>query len=176
MKKMKTMKTITIKQKRNFLRWVVQHHEFKLSESIWLFNYLAAHEHMLKNVVFVENGKDETKCIKIATKRTPGEGMVYLESGKVIETEPDEVFQKMRRLVRDGKVAIEVTFQKTPLQYLEVLEEKGIEGISQEVEVLVARLLREREQKILMKQIDDALDEWDQETFYDLTKKLTASQ
>lgn len=45
---------IDVREKKNFLTWMVNHVSFSRREVFWILNYLANHEAILSNVHFVE--------------------------------------------------------------------------------------------------------------------------
>ena len=44
---------IDVREKKNFLTWMVNHVSFSRREVFWILNYLANHEAILSNVHFV---------------------------------------------------------------------------------------------------------------------------
>ena len=46
--------SISILEKKTFMRWFLKNHQLKRRECVWILNYLLSNDRLLKNVHFVE--------------------------------------------------------------------------------------------------------------------------
>ena len=64
---------IDVREKKNFLTWMVNHVSFSRREVFWILNYLANHEAILSNVHFVEGANFADRGLQISDLSVEGE-------------------------------------------------------------------------------------------------------
>ncbi|HDU1276699.1 TPA: YpiB family protein, partial [Listeria monocytogenes] len=47
--------SISIDEKKDFIRWFLNKHQMKTREAMWVLNYIAGHDQIVKYVHFVDN-------------------------------------------------------------------------------------------------------------------------
>lgn len=45
---------VSINEKKEFIRWFLNHYQLKRRESVWILNYLMSHDQLMEKVHFVE--------------------------------------------------------------------------------------------------------------------------
>ena len=108
---------IDVKEKKNFLTWMVNHVSFSRREVFWILNYLANHEAILSNVHFVEGANQANRGLQISDLSFDGEPMKLFLEGKEF-TDTDQIFHEIRCLA-DKRVFN--GFRREPLCILERL-------------------------------------------------------
>lgn len=171
---------ITTSDKRLFLNWLVNHVSFKRREVLWILNYLANHETILKNVHFVENVQATTRGLKVVDiKSTEEPIMLFIEQQTFTDT--DQIFHEIR-MHWNKPLYMECVFPDSwqVESYLQVLEDnpfaKWNDSIPEEVIQSIEQFFEEEELTSqiakLNSQIDQALEAGDKDNFIVLTDEV----
>ncbi|MHC5248246.1 YpiB family protein [Enterococcus sp. HY326] len=171
---------IEVKEKQNFLNWLVANVSFKQRETIWILNYLANHEAILANVHFVEQAEKTTRGLQIRDESFVGSAMTLFIKDKAF-FDSDQIFHEIR-LNWKNPLYLECFFRdawKNSL-YLSILEDNPAapwnEQISSEVTEEIERFFQQEElrQKIdlLYHQVDLAIEKGDQNGFLELSTEI----
>lgn len=175
---------VTVAEKKEFLRWFMNHYQLKRRESVWILNYLMGHDSLLDKVRFIESGAQycprgifmSTHCVDKVPFR------FYKEN--IMTTNAESSFHDIR-LNRDEEIFIQLDFKdKHSIEYLGVLEvndyipaeKQKVSQDSKEVDKLCEKLLAEREVKQLEDAINNALDCGNKEAFLVLSKTYTKAK
>ncbi len=171
---------IDVREKKNFLTWMVNHVSFSRREVFWILNYLANHEAILSNVHFVEGANQANRGLQISDLSFDGEPMKLFLEGKEF-TDTDQIFHEIR-LHWQQPLYLECNFPNSwqNPQYLSVLEDNPAlswnDNVSEEIVSEVENFLKSQEQEaqveLLKKQIDLALEAGDKEAFLELSDEL----
>lgn len=174
------MSTVTVNEKKDFIRWFLNHYQLKRRECVWILNYLMSHDQLMEKVHFVENAQYCPRGMVMATHcvdKVPFR--FYTEN--VMTTDAEKSFHNIR-LNRDEEIYIELNFhnKQQSHQYVAVLEDheympKHLQADSEDrkiAEQFLENSLKDFNRKKLMLQIDEALDNNDKETFMKLTEQL----
>ena len=70
---------INAADKKRFLNWFVTHESFARREVSWILNYLANHETILKNILFVEHAEKTPRGICVRSNQVGGEAIIFHE-------------------------------------------------------------------------------------------------
>lgn len=172
--------SISVSEKKDFIRWFLNNYQLKKRECVWILNYLMSHEQMLQKVHFVEDAKYAPRGIVMSTHDVDEPPFRFYKEN-VMTTDVEKSFHDIR-LNRDEDIYIQLNFQgafHSP-QYVLVLEDnpfmpKNVQ-ISEKDKLIAERFLQEslvtfKKEKIL-EQIDEALDQNDQKSFNKLTEEL----
>lgn len=171
---------ITTSDKRIFLNWLVNHVSFKRREVLWILNYLANHETILKNVHFVENVQATTRGLKVVDiKSTEEPIMLFIEQQTFTDT--DQIFHEIR-MHWNKPLYMECVFPDSwqVESYLQVLEDNPLakwnDSISEDVIQSIEQFFEEEELTSqiakLNSQIDQALEAGDKDNFIVLTDEV----
>ncbi|MBF8807841.1 MAG: YpiB family protein [Enterococcus lacertideformus] len=171
---------IDVKEKKNFLTWMVNHVSFSRREVFWILNYLANHEAILSNVHFVEGANQANRGLQINDLSSNDEPMKLFLEGKEF-TDTDQIFHEIR-LNWKKPLYIECFFENAwqTKEYFIVLEDNPFaswdESISEEDTEMIELYFREKEQeehlKFLYAQIDQALEKGDKDAFFQLSDEV----
>ena len=168
---------IDVREKKNFLTWMVNHVSFSRREVFWILNYLANHEAILSNVHFVEGANQANRGLQISDLSFDGEPMKLFLEGKEF-TDTDQIFHEIR-LNWKRPLYVECLFENAwqTREYLMILEDNPFaswdDSISEEDAELIEHYFKEKEQearlKMLYAQIDQALEKKDKDAFLALS-------
>lgn len=171
---------IDVREKKNFLTWMVNHVSFSRREVFWILNYLANHEAILSNVHFVEGANQANRGLQISDLSFDGEPMKLFLEGKEF-TDTDQIFHEIR-LNWKRPLYVECLFENAwqTREYLMILEDNPFaswdDSISEEDAELIEHYFKEKEQearlKMLYAQIDQALEKKDKDAFLALSDEF----
>ena len=171
---------IDVREKKNFLTWMVNHVSFSRREVFWILNYLANHESILINVHFVEGANQANRVLQISDLSFDGEPMKLFLEGKEF-TDTDQIFHEIR-LNWKRPLYVECLFENAwqTREYLMILEDNPFaswdDSISEEDAELIEHYFKEKEQearlKMLYTQIDQALEKKDKDAFLALSDEV----
>lgn len=170
--------TVTAMEKKQFVRWFLQHYELKKRESIWLLNYIADDERLMKNVHFIRHAQYCPKAMIMSTLCTKDVPFQYFKK-HVMTVDPEKAFHDIR-LCREEELFIQLNFKDQHIrpEHGAVLEENPYyerrirEKYADAAESILAGALSDFERQRLLHRVDMALDAGDKEKFYELTEKL----
>ncbi|MDB1679966.1 MULTISPECIES: ReoY family proteolytic degradation factor [Enterococcus] len=171
---------IDVREKKNFLTWMVNHVSFSRREVFWILNYLANHEAILSNVHFVEGANQANRGLQISDLSFDGEPMKLFLEGKEF-TDTDQIFHEIR-LNWKRPLYVECLFENAwqTREYLMILEDNPFaswdDSISEEDAELIEHYFKEKEQEVRLKmlyaQIDQALEKKDKDAFLALSDEV----
>ncbi|MCM3738870.1 ReoY family proteolytic degradation factor [Oceanobacillus luteolus] len=167
-------------EKKAFIYWFLNQYELKSRESNWILTYLASNHKVLRNVHFVRNAKFCPRSIVISSTCSDGVAFRFYRN-QLVTSEPEKAFHDIR-LNAEEPLYIELNFYrwKQSPQFALILEENPFltndDYITNEDKVEADRIinytLQYRKKELLIKAIDQALDERDPEKFHKLSKEL----
>ncbi|MFV0560875.1 MAG: YpiB family protein [Enterococcus sp.] len=171
---------VDVKEKKNFLNWVVNHISFSRREVFWILNYLANHEAILNNVHFVEAADQTKRGIQIKDLSVGGDPIKMFIQGKEF-TDSDQVFHEIRMNWKEP-LYLEFLFNEVwqNATYLSILEENPnvhwSELVSEEVTEAIDKYFEQEQESaqlhFLYQQIDQALEKGDKEAFLELSDEV----
>ena len=175
------MKTpVSVNEKKDFIRWFLNHYQLKRRECVWILNYLMSHDQLMEKVHFVENAE---KCPRglIMSTHCVDEVPFRFYKENVMTTDAEKSFHDIR-LNRDEDIYIQLNFYASNQshQYAAVLVENPFISkklqISAKDKIIAEQFLVssiEKFQKDRLRQlIDEALDKGDKDMFQALTEQL----
>ncbi|MDM5298522.1 ReoY family proteolytic degradation factor [Bacillus pumilus] len=172
---------VSVNEKKEFIRWFLNHYQLKRRECVWILNYLMSHDSLMEKVHFVEQAEFCPRGIIMSTHCVDEVPFRFYKEN-IMTTDAEKSFHDIR-LNKQQDLFIQLNFRsayRSP-EYAAVLEtnphipkdlyenEKDKDLAEQVLEHSIATFQKER----LMKEIDDALDRHDQETFNKLAKELS---
>jgi uncharacterized protein YpiB (UPF0302 family) len=176
-----TMATpVSVNEKKDFIRWFLNHYQLKRRECVWILNYLMSHDQLMEKVHFVEQAQYCPRGLIMSTHCVDKVPFRFYKEN-VMTTDAEKSFHDIR-LNREEDIYIQLNFHASNQkhQYAAVLEENPFmpnhlqvnekDGLIAE-EFLNYSIERFQHEKLL-NLIDEALDKQDREAFQVLTKKL----
>lgn len=170
----------SLEEKKKFITWFIQHHQLKRRESLWILNYLLNHELLLKNVHFVENISATNRGMGLAAVESPNDPFIYYKDGQVFD-DPEQAFHDLRLNWRE-EFYLELFFQDSylTLSKFGVLEDNPFESeetrfdasVERELAIALEQLGWQERKRYLMKLIDSALLDKDEDLFKKYTEEL----
>lgn len=172
---------VSVNEKKEFIRWFLNHYQLKRRECVWILNYLMSHDSLMEKVHFVEQAEFCPRGIIMSTHCVDEVPFRFYKEN-IMTTDAEKSFHDIR-LNKQQDLFIQLNFRsayRSP-EYAAVLEtnphipkdlyenEKDKDLAEKVLEHSIATFQKER----LMKEIDEALDRLDQETFNKLAKELS---
>ncbi|MCY7581217.1 ReoY family proteolytic degradation factor [Bacillus altitudinis] len=172
---------VSVNEKKEFIRWFLNHYQLKRRECVWILNYLMSHNSLMEKVHFVEQAEFCPRGIIMSTHCVDEVPFRFYKEN-IMTTDAEKSFHDIR-LNKQQDLFIQLNFRsayRSP-EYAAVLEtnphipkdlyenEKDKDLAEKVLEHSIATFQKER----LMKEIDEALDRHDQETFNKLAKELS---
>ncbi len=175
------MKTpVSVDEKKEFIRWFLNHYQLKRRECVWILNYLMSHDQLMEKVHFVEQAQYCPRGLVMST-HCVDEVPFRFYKANVMTTDAEKSFHDIR-LNREEEIYIQLNFHASNQvhQYAAVLEEnpylpKSLRENEKDrllAEKILSSSIREFQRNKLLKLIDEALDQGDKEAFYRLTEQL----
>ncbi|WP_082233999.1 ReoY family proteolytic degradation factor [Halobacillus massiliensis] len=172
---------ISVNEKKEFVRWFLNHYQLKKRESVWILNYLMNHESLLTNVCFVEDVKLCPRGMEITAQGVKDPPFRFYK-GQVMTNDAEKSFHDLR-MNQDEPIYIQMNFENSHQcsMYALVLEENPYlpkdhylnENDREEAEQLLSSSILLYKKSVLEKQIDESLEIGDQSSFSQLAKSLT---
>lgn len=172
--------SITITEKKDFLRWFLNQYQLKKRESVWILNYLLSQDGLMKQLHFVELVQYCPRGIYMSTHCSEDPSFRFYKQN-IMTTDPEKALHDLR-LHRDEEIFIQLNFRESfqcP-NYLAVLDDNPYipnHLLENKHDVIQAEeLLRDvtltYEKERLKREIDLALDQNDRMKFQQLTEAL----
>ncbi|MGE8077881.1 ReoY family proteolytic degradation factor [Peribacillus loiseleuriae] len=171
---------VSVNEKKDFIRWFLNHYQLKRRECVWILNYLMSHDQLMKKVHFVENAQYCPRGLIMSTHCVDEAPFRFYKSN-IMTTDAEKSFHDIR-LNRDEDIYIQLNFKSSysSYHYAAVLEENPFmpksTGSNERDKLMAEKFLENSlatfQKERILKAIDNALDQNDKETFYSLTKEL----
>lgn len=171
---------VSVVDKKAFVRWFLKNYQLKRRECVWILNYLLSNDELLKHIRFVEEAHYCPRAMVMSTVESTGVPFRFYK-GNVMTADAEKSFHDLR-LNEKEDMYLQLNFPNIPpsTQYLAVLEENPFMPETLLVnekdrllaeEMLSTSLLLFQQEKLLA-QIDEALDQGDEDRFYELSNLL----
>lgn len=175
------MKTpVSVNEKKDFVRWFLNHYQLKRRECVWILNYLMSHDGLMEKVHFVEQAQYCPRGIVMSTHCVDEVPFRFYKEN-VMTTDAEKSFHDIR-LNREEEIFIQLNFHASNKvhQYAAVLEENPYMPKSLHIsekdrliaEKFLSTSIKNFQREKLLRLIDEALDRGDKASFNQLTRKL----
>ncbi len=171
---------ISIDEKKDFVRWFLNHYQLKKRESVWILNYLMNHETLLSCVHFVQEVKFCPRGMEISAQGVSDPPFRFYK-GQVMTNDAEKSFHDLRMNQKEA-VYIQMNFEKSQLcsKYALVLEENPFlpkdyylnDRDKNEAGRFLSHSLLQHRKKQLEQRIDSALITGDRDSFRHLCENL----
>lgn len=171
---------ISVKDKKSFIQWFLNHYQLKKRESVWILNYLANHQEILANVHFVRDVKFCPRGL-IITSQCSNQVPFRFYKNHLVTTDAEKSFHDVR-LNQHEPLYIQLNFRKANqnASYVAVLEDNPFipdeyfitKKDQDRAQKLLDKTLYEFQKKSLQRKIDQSLDEKDKQKFTHLVELL----
>ncbi|KAB7708915.1 IDEAL domain-containing protein [Bacillus aerolatus] len=171
---------VSVHEKKDFVRWFLNHYQLKRRESVWILNYLMSHDQLMEKVHFVEDAQYCPRGMVMSTHCVDSAPFRFFKEN-IMTTDAEKSFHDIR-LNKDEDIYIELKFRSSNVshQYAAVMEENPFMPrnlkITEKDKVIAENFLKEGiyrfQKERLLKGIDEALDRGDKEAFLQLTAQL----
>ncbi|MCM3760351.1 YpiB family protein [Alkalihalobacillus oceani] len=174
-------KWVSVAEKRQFLKWFLAQQQLKRKEAGRVLEYLLQHYHLLEQVTFTEEIRSRERTIVISSLQSEETGFAFHLYRKKID-DPARAIGELQANPADPVYIILHFHGKAHNQhYLQMLDSESREYIKhykqfreykKEAGSLIEAVLIETEKSTLLKQIDEALDQKNEQRFKQLVKQL----
>lgn len=171
---------VSVDEKKEFIRWFLNHYQLKRRECVWILNYLMSHDTLMEKVHFVEQAQFCPRGIIMSTHCVDEVPFRFYKEN-IMTTDAEKSFHDIR-LNKDEDLYIQLNFrsQYQSPEYAAVLVEnpyipKHLQGNEKDrlmAEKILDEAIKKFQKEKLFRQIDEALDHHDEQTFRKLVKKL----
>jgi len=175
--------TVTIAEKKHFLRWFLANYQMQSREAEMLVRYMMTRESVLRRVHFVESFRQLPRVIVVSTSCVQVAPFRYYRRNKPVSTDVEQAFLDLyQHPDEDVYVGLYFKDRATSAAYASVLEEITSselepavkEMISLQAEWIIDQSLRNYERSKLMDEVNSALDDGDRAKFYEACQRLIA--
>ncbi|MCL6571914.1 MAG: ReoY family proteolytic degradation factor [Bacillus sp. (in: Bacteria)] len=171
---------VSVNEKKDFIRWFLNHYQLKRRECVWILNYLMSHDQLMEKVHFVEQAQFCPRGLIMSTHCVDKVPFRFYKEN-VMTTDAEKSFHDIR-LNRDEDIFIQLNFHAANQvhQYAAVQEENSfVPKHLQENEkdgLIAEQFLRNSidrfQREKLLQLIDEALDTQNQKAFQILSERL----
>ncbi|AWI12690.1 MULTISPECIES: ReoY family proteolytic degradation factor [Bacillaceae] len=171
---------ISVNEKKEFIRWFLNHYQLKRRECVWILNYLMSHDQLMEKVHFVEHAEFCPRGIIMSTQCVDDVPFRFYKDS-ILTTDAEKSFHDIR-LNRDQEIYIQLNFKAVHKShhYALVLENNPYMPehleISDKDRELAEQFLQTSIKNFQLEQIrekiDKALDRKDKEEFIMLSEQL----
>ncbi|CAM3929626.1 YpiB family protein [Alicyclobacillus pomorum] len=173
--------TVTVAEKKHFLRWFLGNYQLQSREAEMLLRYMMTRENLLRRVHFVENFRQLPRVIVVSTTCVQVAPFRYYRRNKPVSTDVEQAFLDLYQHP-DDDVYVGLFFKDrtTSTAYASVLEETVTaelepavrELITMQAEWVIDQAVRSYQREMLMEEVNRALDLGDRQAFYEASRKL----
>ncbi|MCY0888188.1 MAG: YpiB family protein [Alicyclobacillaceae bacterium] len=173
--------TVTVAEKKHFLRWFLANYQLQSREAEMLVRYMMTRENVLRRVHFVDNFRHLPRVMVVSTTCVQVAPFRYYRRNKPVSTDVEQAFLDLYQHP-DEDVYVGLFFKEraTSAEYASVLEETTSaelepavkELISLQAEWMIDLSLRNFRREELMQAVDEALDGGDRQAFIDASRAL----
>ncbi|WP_088808556.1 MULTISPECIES: ReoY family proteolytic degradation factor [Listeria] len=170
--------SISVDEKKDFIRWLLNTHQMKMREAMWVLNYIAGHDQIIQYVHFVDDLEGCNRGLVLSAEGVDFEPFRFFK-GKLTTSNPEKAFHDIR-LNWDEELYIVLHFSDalSSPEYALVREDNPHKDlqIGEEEQQLATDFLDRTLSSFMMesvqKEIDRAIDAGDKERFLELTAFL----
>ena len=172
--------SVSVSEKKQFVRWFLQSYKMKRRECIWILNYMLSNEELLDKTHFVEEAHFCPRAMVMSSTESK-EIPFRFYKGNLMTADAEKSFHDLR-LNPEEDLYVQLNFPNRPPAplYISVLEENPYmpqdAAITEQDRILAEKVLAESmasfQEETLLKQIDEALDVNDRERFFELSALL----
>ncbi|APH04615.1 ReoY family proteolytic degradation factor [Bacillus weihaiensis] len=171
---------VSVHEKKDFIRWFLNHYQLKRRECVWILNYLMSHDTLMEKVHFVEQAQYCPRGIIMSTHCVEEVPFRFYKEN-VMTTDAEKSFHDIR-LNKEEELFIQLNFRSSyqSPNYAAVLESNPFmpehlnenEKDREVAEELLNHSIQSFQKEKLLQLIDEALDKQDRDAFEQLTKQL----
>ncbi|WP_442594521.1 ReoY family proteolytic degradation factor [Neobacillus sp. D3-1R] len=171
---------VSVNEKKDFIRWFLNHYQLKRRECVWILNYLMSHDQLMEKVHFVDQAQYCPRGLVMSTHCVDKVPFRFYKEN-VMTTDAEKSFHDIR-LNRDEEIFIQLNFHASNQahQYVAVLEENPFMPnhlqTNDSDRIIAEQILNESitrfHREKLLSLIDEALDKQDKIAFERLTDQL----
>jgi uncharacterized protein YpiB (UPF0302 family) len=178
-------KWVSTIEKREFLYWFLQNYRLKHPEARRLLEFIMNSPHILENVSFTEKRNDGSRTIVISSLYSDEDSFAFYQYGQVVSEVANAISSIMQNPSDDLSLVLNFHGKMLNHRYLQLVETSASENISlqkineqhaKQADLLMKRMLKERQIQTLREEIDRALDEKNEDLFKQLTVELQKLQ
>lgn len=173
--------TVTVAEKKHFLRWFLANYQLQSREAEMLIRYMMTRENVLRRVHFVENFRQLSRVIVVSTSCVSVAPFRYYRRNKPVSTDVEQAFLDLYQHP-DEEVYVGLFFKDRANcnAYASVVEELGSselepamkEMVTLQADWIIEQSLRTYQRLKLMELVNAALDAGDREAFYEASRQL----
>jgi uncharacterized protein YpiB (UPF0302 family) len=178
---MNSMEQMTVTEKKTFLNKFLEKKQVKKDIEL-ILQFLLAVDDVLTNISFVEDAKSTPNGIVFNFRKDNNSHppFSYYENNKRVDLSSESIYHKLRLHGKETKFYLELIFDVMPIEYALILDTNPFstttiesnEEVQAEIDAFLSSLVAQTSHKLLLSQIDKALDERNEQLFLLLTSQL----
>lgn len=161
---------IKAEDKKEFMKWVIKNEQLPKREALWILNYMLSAP-TISNLTFVDTFEESEDALLFIYTKSGEDRMKkfgLISEGRV-EINPEKIFHYVRENNNKVKIYIDFKNKYQNEKYLKVLESQSTEHyLTPQVLEEANSIIRKMERENILKMIDKALDQKDEEMFMEL--------
>ncbi|WP_078427064.1 YpiB family protein [Alkalihalobacterium alkalinitrilicum] len=174
-------KWVSTNEKKAFLLWFLENHRLKKADARRLLEVLIKNFHLLENVHFTDELRPTRRTVVISSINSDEIGFKYYQSGRVYEEVAVAYSEIMNNPTEPVYLLIHFYGKLNNHRYLQLIENKAIDNIrryeyyekvAKKADQIIEQSLVQNQKEMLLRQIDKALDEKNEELFKQLVQQL----
>ena len=100
--------SVSVLDKKEFVRWFLKKYQMKRRECVWILNYLLSHDELLENIHFVEEAHYCPRAMVMSTTDSIGIPFRFYK-GNIMTADAEKSFHDLR-LHPDEEMYIQLNF------------------------------------------------------------------
>jgi|GEM_PF-6150830 len=175
------MELMTVTEKKTFLNKFLEKKKVKKDIEL-ILQFLLAVDEVLSNISFVDDAMSTPNGIVINFQKDncSNPQVLYYENSKRIDLSSESIYHKLRLHGKETPFYLELLFDVMPIEYALILDTNPFstttiepnEEVEAEIDAFLSSLVAQTSHKLLLCQIDKALDERNEQLFLLLTSQL----
>lgn len=174
--------TVSVLEKKVFLRWFLKRYQMKKNECKWILNYLLSHDEILEKLHFVEEAHYCPSSMVMSVKEAGGVPFRFYK-GVDMSSDATKAFHHIR-LNPSEEMYIQLNFPGfTGVEHIGVLEENphmpnGLYRNDKDAELanqLIEHVMNLSKEEAFNRMINEALDTGNKGLFMELTSQLAVT-
>ncbi|UPM55939.1 YpiB family protein [Gottfriedia acidiceleris] len=175
------MEQMTVTEKKIFLNKFLEKKQVKKDIEL-ILHFLLAVDEVLTNISFVDDAKSTPNGIVINFRKDnySQPQVSYYENSLKIDLTSESIYHKLRLHGKETPFYLELLFDVMPIEYALILDTNPFstttiesnDEVQAEIDAFLSSLVVQTSQKLLLCQIDKALDERNEQLFLFLTSQL----
>ncbi|WP_176720479.1 YpiB family protein [Desulfuribacillus stibiiarsenatis] len=168
--------SVSIADKKQFLRWFVRNYVLQSNEATWLLTYLCSDDEVLRRVHFVEEANFSLRTIIISSNCVKMKPFVFYNKKKILYNVEETFMELYKNLNEDIYIVLYFKDRHNSPEYAYIVEKTSKPKINNSISIQADMIIEQATVNFkiydLYRKIDLALDGQNKEEFFQLSELL----